>query len=110
MKKLFFPFLFFTISIFSQEKDSLSIQKKDTLFVAKDSIKKITPELYSDKDLGEQKVKIDPKLFSEGLKDDRGKRESGNGLKNMEERCRIIGADLTIESQLEIGTSITITF
>ena len=50
MKQLF-PLLFLTFSIFSQEKDSLTIQKKDTLFVAKDSIKKITPDLFSDKDI-----------------------------------------------------------
>ncbi|PWG05646.1 lytic transglycosylase domain-containing protein [Polaribacter aquimarinus] len=50
MKK-FFPFLFFTISFFSQEKDSIQILKKDSLFITNDSIKIIAPDLFSDEDL-----------------------------------------------------------
>ena len=50
MKK-FFPFLFFTISFFSQEKDSIQILKKDSLFITNDSIKIIAPNLFSDEDL-----------------------------------------------------------
>ncbi|WP_298781170.1 lytic transglycosylase domain-containing protein [uncultured Polaribacter sp.] len=46
-------FLFFSISIFSQEKkDSILIVKKDTFFIAKDSIKIIKQEdFFSDHDL-----------------------------------------------------------
>jgi len=50
MKKLF-PFLFLTISIFSQEKDSISIQQKDTIFIAKDSITNGAIEIFTDDDL-----------------------------------------------------------
>ncbi len=49
--KFFSPLLFLTISIFSQEKDSITTVKKDTIFVAKDSIKKNASNLFSDKDL-----------------------------------------------------------
>ena len=52
MKKLLFSLLFLTFSAFSQEKDTLSITKKDTLFIAKDSIKEpVKPNLFSDQDL-----------------------------------------------------------
>lgn len=34
---------------------------------------------------------------------------SGNGLLNMRERCKILGADLRINSKADIGTSISIT-
>ncbi len=52
MKKFLF-LLFFSFSIFSQEKkDSIIKVKKDTLFIAKDSIEKpLKKELFSDSDL-----------------------------------------------------------
>ncbi len=48
----FFLFLFFSVSVFSQqEKDSITIVK-DTIFIAKDSIKMMTQEgFFSDHDL-----------------------------------------------------------
>ena len=51
--KHFLLLLFFSFSVFSQEKkDSIIKLKKDTLFIAKDSIKNpIKAELFSDKDL-----------------------------------------------------------
>ena len=41
-----------------------------------------------------------------GFKDPRGK--SGNGLQNMYERARLLGADLTIDSRRGRGTKITL--
>jgi membrane-bound lytic murein transglycosylase D len=59
----FLLLLFFSTAVFSQqEKDSIITVKIDTLFVAKDSIKKsITVELFSDNDL----KKIDSLLVDE---------------------------------------------
>lgn len=52
MKKLVL-FLFFSISVFSQqEKDSISVVKTDTIFVAKNSLKSpLKKELFTDNDL-----------------------------------------------------------
>jgi len=50
MKKLF-PLLFVTISIFSQQKDSVTVQQKDTVFTTKDSVKPKEILLFSDEDL-----------------------------------------------------------
>ena len=50
MKKIIFLFLYTTI-IFSQEKDSIPIQKKDTIFIAKDSITNGAIEIFTDDDL-----------------------------------------------------------
>ncbi|MFK8058759.1 MAG: LysM peptidoglycan-binding domain-containing protein [Polaribacter sp.] len=51
MKK-FILLLFFSITAFSQEKkDSIPVIKKDTLFIAKDSIKIKEVELFTDNDL-----------------------------------------------------------
>jgi membrane-bound lytic murein transglycosylase D len=52
MNKFLF-LLLFSVSVFSQqEKDSIITAKIDTLFIAKDSIKKdVKAELFSDTDL-----------------------------------------------------------
>lgn len=50
MKKLF-PLLFVTISIFSQQKDSVTVQQKDTVFITKNSGKPKEILLFSDEDL-----------------------------------------------------------
>ena len=46
-------FFFFSVSVFSQtKKDTLIIPKKDTLFIAKDTIKQpIDSAFFTDKDL-----------------------------------------------------------
>ena len=60
MKK-FFPLLFLTVSIFSQEKDTMLLKQKDTVVFRKDSIQKVIVELFSDDDL----ITIDSLLIDE---------------------------------------------
>ena len=51
MRNLTTFLVLFTVSIFSQEKDSIPIQKKDTIFIAKDSITNGAIEIFTDDDL-----------------------------------------------------------
>ncbi|WP_159949311.1 lytic transglycosylase domain-containing protein [Polaribacter septentrionalilitoris] len=51
MRNLTTFLVLFTVSIFSQEKDSIPIQKKDTIFIAKDSIANGAIEIFTDDDL-----------------------------------------------------------
>ena len=51
MRNLTIFLVLFTVSIFSQEKDSIPIQKKDTIFIAKDSITNGAIEIFTDDDL-----------------------------------------------------------
>ena len=60
MKK-FFPLLFLTVSIFSQEKDTMLLKQKDTVVFRTDSIQKVIVELFSDDDL----ITIDSLLIDE---------------------------------------------
>ncbi|WP_258848545.1 lytic transglycosylase domain-containing protein [Polaribacter sp. WD7] len=59
--KNFFPLLFLTVSIFSQEKDTMLLKQKDTVVFRTDSIQKVIVELFSDDDL----ITIDSLLIDE---------------------------------------------
>jgi len=58
--------------------------------------------------LKKKKEKIELSIVDDGLGFDTNKKQKGIGLKNMHSRAKTIGAEITIQSELETGTEITL--
>ena len=58
--------------------------------------------------LKKKKEKIELSIVDDGLGFDTNKKQKGIGLKNIHSRAKTIGAEITIQSELETGTEITL--